>query len=57
MNAWTTVAEVAKRWGVSRMTVYRMVNDGTLRHTRIGGQIRVHQDAVQEYEERDEQAP
>lgn len=54
MNAWTTVAEVAKRWGVSRMTVYRMVNDGTLRHTRIGGQIRVHQDAVQEYEERDE---
>jgi excisionase family DNA binding protein len=34
------VAEVARRLGVSRATVYKLVAEGRLAHVRIGNSIR-----------------
>ena len=45
-----TVAEIAARWRVSRMTVYRMVESGALRSIRLGRTIRVPAGAVREME-------
>lgn len=48
---YTTVRATAKRWKVSPMTVYRMVEDGSLRAIRVGGRaIRIPVNAVEEYE-------
>lgn len=47
-----TVTELASRWGVSRQTVYRIVNDGELKIVRIRGQFRIRMKDVEEYEER-----
>jgi excisionase family DNA binding protein len=35
-----TVAEAARRFRVSRATVYKLVGEGRLAHVRIGNQIR-----------------
>lgn len=46
---WITVDEVAIRLRVSRMTVYRLVRDGTLPAHRIGRALRIHPDDLAAY--------
>ena len=43
-----TVAEVAERMRVSKMTVYRLVHSGELPAVRFGRSFRVQQAAVEE---------
>lgn len=45
-----TVAELAARWRVSKMTVHRLVDDGTLPALRIGRSIRIPRSAALAYE-------
>ncbi|CAN5901912.1 helix-turn-helix domain-containing protein [soil metagenome] len=44
-----TVAEVATRMRVSKMTVYRLVHSGELEAVRVGRSFRVPENAVDEY--------
>jgi excisionase family DNA binding protein len=44
-----TVAEVAARMRVSKMTVYRLVHSGELPAVRVGRSFRVPENAVNEY--------
>jgi excisionase family DNA binding protein len=44
-----TVAEVAAIMRVSKMTVYRLVKDGSIDTTRIGRGYRLHAASVREY--------
>lgn len=44
-----TVAEVAARMRVSKMTVYRLVHGGTLPAVRFGRSFRVRDEDVNEY--------
>lgn len=41
-----SVAEFAAEWGVSRMTVYRLISSGKLDAIRVGNQWRIPADAV-----------
>lgn len=43
-----TVAEVAERMRVSKMTVYRLVHSGELPAVRFGRSFRVQRNAVEE---------
>ncbi len=47
-----TVAEVAAQMRVSKMTVYRLVHNGTLEAVRVGRSFRVTEEAVQDYLEK-----
>ncbi len=44
-----TVAEVATRLRVSKMTVYRLVHDQAISSVRVGRSYRVPERAVHEY--------
>ncbi len=44
-----TIAEVAARMRVSKMTVYRLVHGGELPAVRVGRSFRVTEDDVNEY--------
>ena len=44
-----TVAEVAPKMRVSKMTVYRLVHNGELSAVRVGRSFRVPENAVQTY--------
>lgn len=44
-----TVAEVALILRVSKMTVYRLVNDGTLRAHRFGRSVRIDMKDLDDY--------
>lgn len=44
-----TVAEVASIMRLSKMTVYRMVNSGTLPALKVGRSIRVPEHVVNDY--------
>ena len=44
-----TVAEVAGRMRVSKMTVYRLVHSGELASVRVGRSFRVPERAVHDY--------
>lgn len=46
-----TVAEVAARWRVCKMTVYRLIHAGRLRSLKIGHNYRVPVSAVEEIEQ------
>lgn len=48
MGAFLTVAEVAERMRVSKMTVYRLVHSGELPAVRFGRSFRVQRRAVDE---------
>ncbi len=48
-DRFLTVAEVAARMRVSKMTVYRLVHSGELEAVRVGRSFRVRDEAVQEY--------
>lgn len=45
-DAFMTVTEIAAMLRVSKMTVYRLVHDGTLPAVRIGRSFRVRESAV-----------
>ncbi|MGQ0465176.1 MAG: helix-turn-helix domain-containing protein [Sporichthyaceae bacterium] len=47
--SFLTVAEVATKMRVSKMTVYRLVHNGDLPAVRVGRSFRVPETAVQEY--------
>jgi excisionase family DNA binding protein len=49
LQGFMTVAEVAKRLGVSRSTVYQLCERGELRHVRVSNAIRVPAMAVAAY--------
>lgn len=44
------VADVAKRWRVSAMTIYRLIHAGELKALRFGRSFRVPRSAMEEYE-------
>ena len=44
-----TVADVAKRLGVSRSTVYQLCERGELQHVRVSNAIRVPTSMLTEY--------
>lgn len=46
---FVTVEEVAKRFRVHKMTVYRMCQSGTLEAYRIGHQVRIKRESVETY--------
>lgn len=48
-GSFLTVAEVAARMRVSKMTVYRLVHSGELEAVRVGRSFRVPHAAVEEY--------
>ncbi|MCX6464705.1 MAG: helix-turn-helix domain-containing protein [Pseudonocardiales bacterium] len=48
VGAFLTVAEVAERMRVSKMTVYRLVHSGELPAVRFGRSFRVQRGAVDE---------
>jgi excisionase family DNA binding protein len=48
-DGFLTVAEVATRMRVSKMTVYRLVHSGTLPAVRFGRTFRVPATAVDEH--------
>lgn len=48
-TSFSTVPEIAEFLRVSRMTVYRMVHDGTLPSYQFGTLIRVPTEAVWDY--------
>jgi excisionase family DNA binding protein len=47
--SFLTVAEVATKMRVSKMTVYRLVHNGELPAVRVGRSFRVPENAVQTY--------
>jgi excisionase family DNA binding protein len=51
MSDLLTVAEVAARWRVSKMTVYRLIHAGTLRCIKVRHNFRIPLSAVTEIEE------
>lgn len=55
-DTFTTVAEVAALFGVSKMSIYREVHAGELRAIRVGRQIRIPLRALREYMARNEGA-
>lgn len=48
-DEWLTVREVAAEFRVSRMTIYRLVNAGTLPSVRVGNSVRITRAAVRAY--------
>ena len=44
-----TVEEIANAFRVSKMTVYRMLHDGIIPHTRIGKSMRVKKTDMAKY--------
>ena len=45
-STWYTVSDVAKELRVDKKTVYRMCQEGQLKHKRCGRAIRVPADAL-----------
>jgi excisionase family DNA binding protein len=52
-----TIAELAGRWQVSGRTVRRLIESGKLRAVRIGDQLRVADDVLLRFEERNATGP
>jgi excisionase family DNA binding protein len=48
-NELLSIAEVAKRFHVSKSTIQRMINDRTLQAVQIGKQWRIYQESVENY--------
>lgn len=46
---YLSVREVATRWRVSPMTVYRLLQEGRLEYTRVGRQIRIEEDEAERF--------
>ena len=52
-----TVAQAADRLGVSRGSVYALVEKGEIGHNRIGGAIRITEEQFAEYQQHIEHKP
>lgn len=48
-DTYLTVQEVARIFRVSKMTVYRMVHDGSLKAIRVGRSYRILRSSFEEY--------
>jgi len=46
---YITVAEIAVRMRISKMTAYRLVDLGWFTYDRIGRSIRIHKDSFERY--------
>lgn len=46
---YLTVKEIATRWRVSEMTVYRLIDVGRLGATRVGRQVRITEEDYDRY--------
>jgi len=57
MGEMLDLQETAKRLGVSRVTVYRLVRKGQLRAHRVGKAWRVAEEAIAEYLQRTSNVP
>lgn len=44
-----SVSEIAKRFGVSPKTINRQIDEGRLRHHRVGKQIRISEEDALNY--------
>jgi excisionase family DNA binding protein len=44
-----SVMDVAKKFGVSKDTVYRLIHKGELPYYQIGGAIRIKKEDVEDY--------
>ncbi len=44
-----TIPETAEALRVSRVTVYRLVSNGSLPAARVGQQLRIHESDLREY--------
>lgn len=49
-----SVSNVAQKLGVSKETVYKLCNEGSLRHTRIGRRITITPHQLSEYQLRED---
>ena len=49
-TAFLTVADLSKRWRVSRQMIHLMKNDGRVAYYRIGKFIRFRPDDIEAYE-------
>ena len=49
VGRFLTVAEVARRFRVSNMTMYRLVKSGQLPAVRVGRGYRIREDDVRKY--------
>jgi excisionase family DNA binding protein len=45
-SAWATPAEIAREFRLNRATVYRLIESGKIRATRIGGSWRINRSDV-----------
>jgi excisionase family DNA binding protein len=46
---FSSVMDVAKKFGVSKDTVYRLIHKGELPHYQIGGTIKIKIEDVEDY--------
>ncbi len=49
---YLTTSQVAKRWGVSAVTVIRLIEQGDLNGLKIRGSYRISRGSIREYESR-----
>lgn len=47
-----TAEELAERWRVSPLTIYKLVNEGRLKAFRIQRSIRIKESDIEEFENR-----
>lgn len=40
-STWLSVPQIARRWCVANMTIYRMIKDNELKHMRVRNSFRV----------------
>lgn len=48
--AWMTVKEFAEATRVAQSSVYRHVSEGRIKHSRVGGAIRIPRSALEAFE-------
>ena len=48
-SPWVTPAEIAAELNISKMTVFRLLRDGKIRHTRVGRQFRIRRSDFDQY--------
>lgn len=47
---YVTVTELAQRWRVSNMSIYRLINARNLEVLRVGRTFRISEDSIDAYE-------
>lgn len=49
-ETWLSVKEVAARWRISAMSVYRLIDSGDLKACKFGRSVRINLADVEQYE-------